>query len=112
MFTKEKSEAKKERVGRRGTGYRYSAEFRREALRMIDAGKSPTAVSKELGVSLGTLGQWRLKAEAVISHGGGSGSGAESLTAANDRLKRELKVARMELEIVKKAAALFARHGV
>ena len=39
----------------RGTGHRHTAEFRREALRLMDGGKSMTAVSEELGVSMGTL---------------------------------------------------------
>lgn len=38
----------------RGPGHRYTAEYRREALRMLDAGKS---LSEELAVSMGTLSQ-------------------------------------------------------
>jgi transposase len=79
---------------------------------MLDGGKSATAVCEELGVSMGTLTQWKLKAAAGAARGAPSGPAGESVTAENERLKRELKAARMELEIAKKAAAFFARHGV
>ena len=111
MSTAAKGQKAKSAVAGRGPGYRYTAEFRREALRMVDGGKSATAVSAELGVSMGTLRQWRSKAEGVAARGGGSGSSGESVTAENDRLKRELKALRMEFEIAKKAVAFFARHG-
>ena len=95
----------------RGTGMRYAAEFRREALRMLDGGKSLAAVSEEVGVSIGTLAQWRLKAQAGAAKGAEAGFRGESVTAENDRLKRELKTLKMELEIAKKAAAFFARQS-
>jgi transposase len=105
-----KREAKK--AGPRGSGHRYAAEFRREALRMMDGGKTMAAVSAELGVSIGTLTQWRLKASAGAARGVAPGPTGESVTAENDRLKRENKALRMELDFAKKAAAFFARHGV
>lgn len=112
MGTNAKTERKQGPRSAGPTGRRYTAEFRREALRMIDAGKSLTAVSTELGVSPGTLQQWRLKAQAGAISGAEAGNAAESVTAENDRLRRENKALRMDLEIAKKAAAFFARHGV
>jgi len=90
--------------GARGTGYRYTMEFRREALRMIDGGKTMAAVCEELGVTQGTLNYWKLKAAAGAGHEAGTGIGAESVTAENDRLKCEVKALRQELEFAKKAA--------
>lgn len=95
----------------RGTGYRYTTEFRREALRMIDGGKTMAAVCEDLGVTMGTLSQWKLKAAAGAARGAGTGIDAETVTAENDRLKREVKALRQELEFAKKAAAFFARNG-
>lgn len=98
-------EAKARSTGRKGSGTRYTAEFRREALRLIDAGKSQTDVAEELGVTVGSLQRWRLKADARTGKGAPAGAAGESVTLENDRLKRELRAAKMELEIAKKAAA-------
>ena len=111
MSRTSKAQTARSKGGGRGPGYRYTAEFRREALRMVDGGKSATAVSSELGVSMGTLKQWRLKAQGGTARGQEAGATGESVTAENDRLKRELKALRMEFEIAKKAVAFFARHG-
>ncbi len=93
------------------TGTRYDADYRREALRLIDGGKSRADDAAELGVSVGTLERWQLKATTSASRGAPPGAAGESVTAENDRLKRELKALRTELEFAKKAAAFFARDG-
>lgn len=98
------------RKSERGTGHRYTPEFRREALRLVDGGKSMTAVSEELGVSMGTLTQWRLKAAAGAARGVELGPVGETVTAENDRLRRENKALKQELAFAKKAAAFFARN--
>jgi|GEM_PF-5143664 len=92
--------------GARGTGYRSTMEFRREALRMIVGGKTMAAVCEELGVTQGTLNYWKLKAAAGAGHEAGTGIGAESVTAENNRLKREVKALRQELEFAKKSRCL------
>lgn len=94
----------------KGSGKRYAPEFRREALRLLDSGKSPTEVASELGVALGTLQRWRMNAAGSSARGASAGVGGESLTAENDRLKRDLRALRMELDFAKKAASFFARH--
>ena len=101
----------KRKTERPGHGHRYDIAFRREALRLVDGGKTLTAVSVELGVSIGTLMQWRLKAAAGAARGVEHSARGESVTAENDRLKRENKTLKQELAIAKKAAAFFARHG-
>jgi len=77
--------------GARGTGYRYTTEFRREALRMIDGGKTMAAVCEEFGATQGTLNYWKLKAAAGAGRETATGVGAEIVSAENDRLKREVK---------------------
>jgi transposase len=103
-----KAEAK---AGVRGSNGRYTAEFRREALAMLEAGKTLTAVCDELGVAMGTLQAWRLKADANTLRGVEPGARGESLISENERLKRELKAAKIDLQIAKKAAAFFAKHS-
>ena len=110
MSTSTKAESKTRPTGRKGSGTRYTAEFRREALRLIDAGKSQADVAEELGVTVGSLQRWRLKADARVGKGAPTGAAGESVTLENDRLKRELRTLKMELEIAKKAAAFFARQ--
>jgi transposase len=110
MSTKKPTPAPKKAGPSKGPGQRYTAEFRREAMRMLEAGKSVASVSKELGVSVGTLNQWRLKALAGGSERGGAERG-ESILSENERLRKDVKALRMDLDIAKKAAAFFVRHG-
>lgn len=110
MSTESKAEGAPRGAKSKSSGKRYSAEFRREALRLIDGGRGQAKVAAELGVSVGTLRDWRTKAEVRASRGAPAGAAGESVTAENDRLKRELRVLRMELELAKKAAAFFARQ--
>ena len=93
---------------------RYTDEFRVEAVRLAESvGQNEAA--KRLGIPSASLGNWRRakqsgkwlprpKAAAV------PGSAAE-LEAENDRLRRELANAKLDLEIVKKAAAYFAKES-
>ena len=98
-------------IAKHGPNGRYTAEYRRGALGMLAAGKSLTAVCDELGISMGTLQSWRLKADAMDARGVTPGPRGEGLVAENERLKRELKAANTDLAIAKKAAAFFAKHS-
>jgi transposase len=89
----------------KSTGNRYPKEYRREALRQLDSGRSLGDVAAEFNVSVGTLQRWRLMAASEVS-----GPNGESLTAENDRLKKELRELKTELDIAKKAALFFARR--
>lgn len=86
----------------------YPAEFRAEAVRLArESGKSLTALSKELGISLEALRQWIARSE--IEHGTRPGLNAEE-RAELTRLRRENRTLRMERDLLKKAAAFFARE--
>jgi transposase len=87
----------------------YPEEFRREAVALIRSGQRSLAeASKSLGVSQQTLRNW-LKREGVDA-GRVEGVGSEEREELR-RLRRENRVLREEREILKKAAAFFARES-
>jgi transposase len=90
---------------------RYSKEFKVEALRLLSLGDKPASdLARELGIKRTLLYRWRDQ----ITKGGDSafsGSGRPK----NDQLselacfKKENAILREERDILKKAAAYFAR---
>ena len=87
----------------------YSLEFRQEAVRLMrTSGRSVKLLASELGISPSTLRTW----ERQLSIDGGGGSGLTSDERAElRRLRREVKVLAEEREILKKAAAFFAKES-
>ena len=84
---------------------RYTPEFRAEAIKQVtERGYRVTEVARRLGVTKHTMYQWLKKAgktpRAVAQ---------EDLRAENARLKAELKRVEEERDILKKAAAYFAK---
>ena len=90
-------------MGRR----KFSKEFKRDAVSLIEtSGKSLSQVARELGVGSNVLSAWRDMVTAERKSGLGSDEQEElkRLRRDNDRLK-------MEVEILKKATAFFARES-
>ncbi len=90
------------------TRRRFTAEFKARAVeRLLEGGKGLSEVATELGLSPGQLSTWRNQHLAAGS--------AEALAlrkaeqAETQRLKREVKRLEEEVEILRKAAAFFAR---
>lgn len=86
---------------------RYTQEFKQEAVNLVEQqGYSNTEAAKSLGVSEATIRQWKKLL----------GSGMENKNFGKDteikRLKKENERLRMEREILKKAAAFFARENL
>lgn len=91
----------------------YSAEFKREAVRLMsEGGVSLAQVSRDLGVCRSLLGKWKRQVaveqqtgmRGVVRAFPGHGQPAdEELT----RLRRENEILRQEREILKKAVAIF-----
>jgi len=87
----------------------YSEEFRAEAVKLALEGESSVAqVARDLGMSAWTLREWMKKhREKSRSE---EPAKPETIEQENRRLKRELAVLRQEREILKKAAAYFAKE--
>jgi transposase len=81
----------------------YTAEFKREAVRLSQTSDKPIAqVARELGISDTSIHQWRKE---LAAHGPEAfpGSGHQTaLEEENRRLKRELERTRQERDILKK----------
>lgn len=86
-----------------------SPEFRRRALDLVDQGEPVAQVARNLGISESCLRRWMSQAEIDAGH-------REGLTSAEKRelveLRRKNRILEMELEIVKRASAYFARENV
>lgn len=86
----------------------YTTEFRELAVNRVKRGESIAVVVKELGLSDQTLRNW-IKAEAA---GKLIGAGSKAVTPEAmelSRLRAEVARLKRENEIIKKAAAYFAR---
>ena len=88
----------------------YTLEFKQEAVRLVRGGEGVSSVAKSLGISGQTLHNW-VKAEATgqLRDVAGKAVSTEQMEIA--RLKAELARTRMERDILKKAAAYFARES-
>ena len=95
-------------MAERRTRRSFTREFKAQAVRrLLDGGKGLSEVATELGIGTGQLRQWRTERLAAGS--------AEALAARKadqaetQRLKREVKRLEDEVEILRKAAAFFAK---
>jgi transposase len=87
----------------------YTDEFKREAVKLLRCGdRTVPQLAKELGVSQGSLRTWA--AQLDVDEGK-----TEGLSSAErdelKRLRRENRILAEEREILKKAAAFFAKEG-
>lgn len=89
---------------------RYALEFKLEAIRLVKAGQSAAVVAATLGIANQTLHNWlKAEGEGRLSGAGSRPVSPEQMELA--RLRAELAKTKMELAIVKKAAAYFARES-
>jgi transposase len=90
---------------------KYSKEFKLEAIRLLNEGNKPVAeIARELGVKRTFLYRWRdqlnKKKEKAFK---GAGRPKSDEMSELSVLKQELKEVKEERDILKKAAAYFAR---
>jgi transposase len=89
----------------------YTAEFKREAVRLVTVhGYGVAEAARNLGLNATMLGRWKREQEAQEDR---AFPGKGRLSADQEelhRLREENKRLRMEREILKKAAAFFANE--
>jgi transposase len=93
---------------RRRPRRRFTDEFKESAVRLVlDQGRPVGAVARELDLTASALGLWvqHERAERTKGKSGLVREEREELT----RLRREVRELRMEREVLKKAAAFFAK---
>ena len=90
----------------------YTVEFKQEAVRQVTAeGKSQAQVARELGIPEQTLDNWRRAYKSgKLVIGREKSVTPEQMELA--RLRAENSRLKMEMEILKKAAAYFAKESL
>ncbi len=86
----------------------YPEEFRREAVQLLRAGRTPRELAESLGVSQQTLRNWR-RQDQRDRHERDDGVTSDE-RAELVRLRRENVRLRQERDLLKRAAAFFARE--
>jgi transposase len=87
----------------------YPPEFRREAVQMLRAGRTPRELSQSLGVSEQTLRNWRRQDQADRHE-------RDDVITSDERdelrrLRRENARLKQERDLLKRAAAFFAAEN-
>ena len=86
----------------------YPPEFRRRIVELIRAGRTPEQLAKEFEPSAQTIRNWAVQPDRD------AGQRQDGLTTEERdelrKLRREVKILREEKDILKKAAAWFARE--
>lgn len=89
----------------------YTEEFKREAVRRVEAREHPTSqIARELGINRSLLQYWR-KLYGTAIPGAAIPKPSETLEEENRRLRRENASLREDRDILKKAAAFFAKES-
>jgi transposase len=90
------------------TRRRFTSEFKAQAVkRLLESGKGLAEVATELGIGSGQLSSWR--AEHLVAGSAEALAARKAEQAETQRLKRENERLEEEVEILRKAAAFFAR---
>ena len=91
---------------------RFSEEFKRDAVRLVvEEGYTLKAAASAVGVSDQTLRAWHAKFVPPPEPCGENAT-LEELRAENERLRKQLRRAELEREILKKATAYFAKESL
>lgn len=90
---------------------KFNETFKLEALQLLESsGKSMSQVERDLGISPGLLGKWRDRYK--VDEVSNSLTSSDIVAAQKEirRLERELKVAQMQRDILKKAISIFSQE--
>jgi transposase len=108
IFRKVDTMSRMPETKRRRLRRQFTDEFKAGAIRLVlDEGKTVGAVARELDLTPSALADWVRRAQADRTKGrtGLTGVEREELT----RLRKDNRELRMEREVLKKAAAFFAK---
>jgi transposase len=90
----------------------FSEEFKQDAVRLVVSEKySFAAAAKAVGIGEQSLRRWHARL-APKPEPCGENASLDELRAENQRLRRELRRAELEREILKKATAYFAKESL
>jgi transposase len=95
----------------KATRARYTQEFKKEAVRLVNGGERVAVVAKTLGLSEQTLHNW-VRAAGVGTLKAQAKSEVSSEQMEISRLRSELTRVKMERDILKKATAYFAKESL
>ncbi len=85
----------------------YSPEFKMQAISLVrEAKRSASEVAKELGINVNTLYNWLSPVTDKLTKKPSN----DDILSENKRLKKALAQAELERDILKKAAAYFAKE--
>jgi transposase len=87
----------------------YPPEFKRQMVELVRSGRTPQELSREFEPSAGAIRNWVRQAD--LDEGRRNDGLTSDEREELRRLKRENRQLRMEREILKKAAAWFARES-
>ena len=90
----------------------FTREFKLEAVRLLELGQKPAAqLALELGIRRNMLHKWQeeLRSKGSVAFGG-RGRKPRDQQSENERLREELRKVTEERDILKKAAAYFAKE--
>jgi len=93
---------------------RYSKEFREEAVKMVTEEKLPRAeTARRLSIPVSTIGNWiKAHKDGKLAEVGKTYRPLTEIEMEMARLKKENVTLKMENEILKKAAAYFAKESL
>lgn len=91
---------------------KYDKEFKMMAVNLCLSGKTPSEVANDLGIRAELVSRWKREFK-QFEEGSFSGQGNMNMTAEQKeiaRLKKELRDAEIERDILKKAVSIFSRN--
>ncbi len=94
---------------------RYPKELKIEALELLrTTDKSMAEIERELGITPNLLAKWKMSHDVSLDEQESKAlypKGMDEKDEKNQRLERQLRIAKEEIEILKKALGIFSRKS-
>lgn len=95
-----------------GPKRRYTQDFKEDAARLVvERGQKPADVARNLGISPASLSRWVRRYLAIEDDDNGAGRTAAQVHQENIELRKELRKANQQREILKKALEIFSQES-